>query len=236
MVAARHVAWQEISVLTFDCYGTLIDWESGILETLMPLLRSHGRNPAEARVLELYGELEREAEAGRFANYKSVLRTVTDGIAAEYHFVPTAEERNCLVDSVARWRPFPDTVAALRALARRFRLGVISNVDDDLFSHTRETLGVHLEWVVTAEQVKSYKPSLANFHEAFRQIDLPPDRLVHVAQSLFHDIAPANKLGIRSVWVNRRLGMSGPGATPGAAARPDLEVPDLNSLVRLATV
>ena len=236
MVAARNIAWQEISVLTFDCYGTLIDWESGILETLMPLLRSHGRNPAEARVLELYGDLEYEAEAGAFANYKSVLRTVMEGVAAEFHFVPSARERDCLVESLVRWRAFPDTVQALRALARRFRLGVISNVDDDLFLHTRNALGVNMEWVVTAELVKSYKPSLANFHEAFRQIGLPPDRLVHVAQSRFHDIAPANKLGIRSVWVNRRHGVTGPGATPAAVAQPDLEVPDLNSLVALATV
>lgn len=232
--ATGRIAWSEITALTFDCYGTLIDWESGLLESVMPLLSSHGRNPSELRVLELFAELEREAEQGTFRDYKSVLRFVMEGLAAEYHFALGAMERECLVDSLVRWPTFPDTVDSLQTLKKKFRLGVISNIDDELFLRTREQLGVSFDWLITSERVKSYKPSLLNFRYAFQQIGLPPERIVHVAQSLYHDIAPANQLGLSSVWVNRRHGKRGPGATPPAEAKPDVVVFDLESLVALA--
>jgi 2-haloacid dehalogenase len=121
-------------------------------------------------------------------------------------------------------------VAALQTLKQRFKLGIISNIDDDLFAASNRRLGVTFDWVITAQQVRSYKPSTRNFTAAFERIGVPQDRLVHVAQSLFHDHVPAKSLGLATVWVNRRRGHPGPGATPPASARPDLEVPDLQSL------
>jgi len=130
--------------------------------------------------------------------------------------------------------PFADTQPALKALERRFRLAIISNTDDDLFARTNQQLDVAFDWIVTAQQVKSYKPSLNNFRQALARIDLPTKQVLHVAQSLFHDHVPAKQLGLETVWVNRRRGKAGSGASPAADASPDLEVPDLATLVRMS--
>ena len=122
----------------------------------------------------------------------------------------------------------------MRALGRRFRLAIVSNVDDDLFARTNQQLDVTFDWIVTAQQVKSYKPSPNNFREALARIGLPTEQVLHVAQSLFHDHVPAKQLGLETVWVNRRHGKAGSGATPIADARPDLEVRDLATLVTLS--
>ena len=124
----------------------------------------------------------------------------------------------------------------MRALHSRYRLAIVSNVDDDLFAATALRLGVAFDWIVTAQQARSYKPASANFQLALERIGLPRERVLHVAQSLYHDIAPANALGLASVWVNRRHGRAGGGATPAATATPDLEVPDLQTLARAAGV
>ena len=120
--------------------------------------------------------------------------------------------------------------AALSALADSFRLGVITNCDDDLFAASNRRLGVTFDWVVTAQQARAYKPSLRPFEIAFARIDAPRDRILHVAQSLFHDHVPAKALGLTAVWVDRRAGRAGSGATPPASARPDLTVPDIATL------
>ena len=122
----------------------------------------------------------------------------------------------------------------MKTLGRRFRLAIISNTDDDLFARTNQQLDVAFDWIVTAQQVKSYKPSLNNFRQALAHIGLPTEQVLHVAQSLFHDHVPAKQLGLETVWVNRRHGKAGSGATPMADARPDLEVPDLATLVTLS--
>ncbi len=227
------IDWSNTKVLTSDCYGTLIDWETGILSALMPILSSRQVHLPSSSVLELYAELEGRLEQGPFMNYKSVLRAVMNGLADRLKITLSEQERDCLVESIKRWQPFPDTVDALRALKSRFKLAIISNTDDDIFSFTRQHLGVKFDWVITAEQVKSYKPSLNNFREALKTIDLPQEEIVHVAQSLYHDITPANQLGLRSVWVDRRRDQQGFGATLPGIATPDVVVPDLRSLVEL---
>ena len=148
-------------------------------------------------------------------------------------FVPSKLEEARFADSVGDWPPFDDTPAALAALKRRFQLAIISNVDDDLFARTNERLGVVFDWVVTAQQVGSYKLSPDNFHQALARIGLPKGQVLHVAQSLFHDHVPAKQIGLETVWVNRRHGKSGSGATPPANVQPDLEVRDLATLVRI---
>ncbi|HET7036373.1 MAG TPA: haloacid dehalogenase type II [Thermomicrobiaceae bacterium] len=220
-------------VLTFDCYGTLIDWESGILTALRPLLARHDVALSDEQVLERFAALESRAELPPYRPYREVLARVVDGFGRELGFAPTPAERAALAESVASWPAFPDTAAALQALARHDKLAILSNVDDDLFAGSARRLGVEFAAVVTAQQVGSYKPDPRNFARLIARIGVPRERILHVAQSLFHDIAPARDAGLATVWVNRRHDRRGPGATPAASAEPDLEVPDLATLARL---
>lgn len=225
--------FERFRALSFDCYGTLIDWETGILGALRPVLARHGVVADDERLLGLYAAAETETEAGPYRRYREVLREVMKRLAAGLGYEPSAGEIDVLASSLPEWPPFPDTIASLRALSSRFRLAIASNIDDDLFAATRRRLGVDFDLVTTAEQVRSYKPGAAHFTKTLEGLGLERDALLHVAQSLFHDIAPAKSLGIAAVWVNRRAGREGGGATPPSGARPDLEVPDLASLVRL---
>ncbi len=226
--------FDRFTYLTFDCYGTLIDWEQGILAALQPVLDRHGIALSDDAVLTLYGELESAAEGGPYRSYRELLAAVMDGFGERLGFAPAADERAALAVSVSDWPPFPDTVEALQSLARRFRLAILSNIDDDLFVGSARRLGVEFAAVVTAEQVGSYKPDPRNFRALLARLDVVPDQVLHVAQSLFHDIAPANALGLTTVWINRRHDRTGSGATLPATARPDLETPDLKTLAYLA--
>src|SRR5262249_57278825 len=138
--------------------------------------------------------------------------------------------------SFPMWEPFMDAVSALQALQNKFRLGIISNVDDDLFAETRKMLPVDFDFVVTAEQVRSYKPAQANFQEALRRGGVAPYQVLHAGQSLYHDIAPANALGISNVWVNRPSLRPGSGAAKTAVATPSYEVHSLAELAELTGV
>jgi 2-haloacid dehalogenase len=229
------IRFDRLEVVSFDCYGTLIDYESGILEALRPFFARHRVRLADEAVLEAYARLESEAQRGLFAPYRHVLGRVMRGFARDHGFRLEPDDWGLLAESLPSWPPFDDTVEALRRLARRYRLAVISNVDDDLFESTRRCLpGVEFDWVITAEAARSYKPSHRSFEVAERKMGIPRDRWLHVAQSLYHDIAPAKRMGLATVWVNRRRGRSGFGATPPAAAVPDLEVLDLGELAARA--
>jgi len=223
--------FSRFTTISFDCYGTLIDWESGILPVLRGVLRSHGQSQSlsDAAILELYGEFEAEAERGPYQSYRDVLQSVVRAFADRLHFEASSAEIRSLHESVRAWLPFPDTVAALRELQNRYKLVVISNIDDDLFAETRKHLDVEFEGVITAEQARSYKPSINSFQMALRTLALSPDRLLHAAQSIYHDVVPARSLGISTVWVNRKSARPGIGAVRASAGRPDLEVPDLAS-------
>ena len=223
--------FERFDVLTFDCYGTLIDWEQGILTALRPVLSRYQSDLADDEILELYAILEAQVQAGGFQPYKAVLRQVVKAFGERLGFIPTPAELDSLRASLGTWPPFPDTVEALGKLRERFKLGVISNIDDDLFAQSARHLQIDFDWIITAEQVRSYKPSLHNFRAALERIGRPAENILHVAQSLYHDIVPARQLGLSTVWVNRRRGKASPGATPAARAKPDLEVPDLRSLV-----
>jgi 2-haloacid dehalogenase len=222
-------------VLTFDCYGTLIDWETGILSALQPVLRAHHITLLDDVLLKFYAELEALAEEGPYRPYPEVLATVMHGLGERLGFGPTPADVAALAGSVARWPAFPDSPAALAALKRRFKLAIISNIDDELFVASNRRLGVEFDWVISAQQAQSYKPSTNNFRIAFERIGLPRERLLHVAQSLFHDHVPAKALGLDTVWVNRRQTKPGFGATPPATAQPDLEVPDMQTLAEVLT-
>jgi 2-haloacid dehalogenase len=221
-------------VLTFDCYGTLIDWETGIVAGIRPVLAAHGVEMADDQILEGFARHEAALEAGPYQTYRAVLAGSLGGLADELGIEVTAEELATFGESVPGWPAFADSSDALRRLASRYRLGVITNCDDDLFAASALRLEVPFEWVFTAEQAQDYKPSVAPFVMALNAIDVPKDRVLHVAQSLYHDHVPAQSLGLATAWVNRRHDRPGSGATPAATATPDLEVPDLATLADMA--
>jgi 2-haloacid dehalogenase len=160
-----------------------------------------------------------------------VLAGCLRALGEELGFAPTPAQQAAFGRSVLDWPAFADSPDALAALKQRFKLGVITNCDDDLFAASNAKLGVEFDWVITAEQARGYKPRTENFELAFARIDVPRERILHVAQSLFHDHVPAKAVGLATVWVDRRAGRAGSGATPPARATPDLTVPDLRSLV-----
>ncbi len=225
--------FSRFSWLTFDCYGTLIDWDRGILSTLRPILASHGRNLSDAGILELFASIERAEEAGPYRPYRHILETVMMKMAARLVFSLSSAEARALPVALGEWQPFADTVAALRQLKTRFKLAIISNTDDDLFARTATHLQVPFDAVITAQQARSYKPSMNNFRLALERLAVGREEVLHVAQSLYHDIAPANELGMASVWVNRNARPGASGGT-GCAAHPDLVVPDMATLAAMA--
>jgi 2-haloacid dehalogenase len=220
--------------ITFDCYGTLIDWEAGLLAAFRPILAARGLSVDDS-ILERYARHEAAAEAGPYRRYRDVLAAGLRGVAGELHIEPTADEIEAFAGSVVDWPAFPDSPGALARLHERFRLGVITNCDDDLFAGSQERLGVAFDWVVTAQQVGAYKPAEANFHAAFERLGLPRERILHTAQSLFHDHVPAKRLGLSTVWIDRRHDRPGSGATPPAEASPDAVFPDMATFTAAAT-
>lgn len=222
--------FNRFEVLTFDCYGTLIDWEEGILPCLQHILAVHGKDVDDATILQLYGEFEASAEQGEYRCYREILRTVVGQFGKQLGFTPTIQEVNSLADSLAEWTPWPDTVEALRELRNHFQLSIISNVDDDLFAATRPQLGVEFSHVITAQQARAYKPTVKIFELALGRLRVPVHRILHVAQSVYHDVIPAQALGLATVWVNRPSARKGVGAVRPAEAHPDLQVHSLAEL------
>ena len=220
-----HLDPDGLTTLTFDCYGTLIDWEAGTIEALRPLLAQHGVTLSDDEIITVAHDLEEPLCVPPFKPYKEVLAGVVDGFGQRFGFPVRAAERDLLAASIPSWRPFPDTVEALRALGRRYRLAIISNIDDDLFAASAQQLGVPFGAIVTAEQARCYKPHPAIFEEALRRLGAEPGSVAHVAEGVT-EIAPMRQLGCATVWV-RRNGRSARLLTEG----PDLEVPDLRSLL-----
>ena len=228
------IDWASVEVLSFDCYGTLIDWESGILASLRQVLGTSGPQAPDDALLEAYARHEARLEAGPWRPYRQILTEALAATIAERGRSVPGPMRAKMGGSVADWPAFRDSVVALSRLRTRFGLAVITNCDTDLFEFSNDRLGRPFSWVITAQQVGSYKPSRRNFDFALKRIGLPPDRIVHVAQSLYHDHVPAQEMGLRTVWVNRRHDRGGFGATPPATARPNLVVPDMATLALTA--
>lgn len=199
----------DYDVISFDCYGTLVDWESAIVSTLQEMLESHDANMNDDVVLEYFANWEPE-EQSKGGSYRRVLRRVLERYGFRLGFKPRDEDFDRFEECIARASAFEDTINALESLKKCFKLAVITNTDNDLFEITRETLNVEFDFVVTAQDTGCYKPNMEMFNVAVAEIG-EKDRMLHVAQSVFHDISPANSLGIDSVWIDRTTGK--PGAT-----------------------
>jgi 2-haloacid dehalogenase len=234
-VSEGEIDFGQFEALTFDCYGTLIDWETGILAGLRRALGGRSPEPGDEELLEIYSRAEALAEAGPYMRYRDVLARSLGEICRHYGVEPDGDAAAAFGASVADWPAFPDSAPALARLKTRFRLGVITNCDDDLFAASNRRLGVEFDWVVTAQSVGSYKPDPRNFSVAFQRLGIPRTRILHVAQSLFHDHAPAKRLGLSTVWIDRRRDRPGFGATPPGEAKPDANFPDMASFAAAAT-
>ena len=198
---------------TFDCYGTLIDWNGGIRAVLS---RVFGADRADEQ-LRRYHELEPELEADGTLRYREVMTEAMRRLGA-----PPAEEA-ALAGSLPGWEPFPEVREALAETRRRgWRLAILSNTDPDYIAASKELIGIPFEETVTASEIGSYKPAPGHWREFSARTGAEPGRHIHVAASLFHDIAPANELGLPSVWINRL------GERPGP--QPTRELPDLTGL------
>ncbi len=224
--------FNSFDVFTFDCYGTLIDWEQGILSALRPILHSHNVVLSDDAVLAIYGEIEPKLQ-NPYQRYHDVLRGVVCEFGRKNGFTPTEAEMDALPASLPSWQPYPDTIPALERLATKYRLVVLSNIDDHLFAASARRLRVKFDAAITAEQVKSYKPDRAHWIEMLHRCRTTPDRVLHVGQSLYHDVIPAKAMGFKTVWVHRAPGF---GATRAAHERPDLEVKSLSDLADRAGV
>jgi 2-haloalkanoic acid dehalogenase type II len=210
-------------IVTFDCYGTLIDWESGIREAFSAAALAARRSVDLEAVVKLYVEVEAGVEAEAYRSYRAVLTETARRVAARLGWLLPEARAAFLAESLPSWRPFPDTNGALRRLdGAGYRLGILSNVDDDLLAWTRRHLAAFFEIVVTAEQVRSYKPAPGHFVAA-REL-IAGQRWLHAAQSYYHDVVPARKLGIAVAWVNRK-GEAAPGGE-----KPDRELRSLTEL------
>ncbi len=220
------VATMDYDIVTFDCYGTLIDWETGIGEAIAAAAREDGVLLGRDQIVRAYHEVEPTVEAADYRPYREVLRDTAVGVAQRLGWDLAAEQARFLADSVSRWPAFADTNPALEQMkANGHKLGILSNVDDDLLGLTLNHFTVEFDLLVTAEQVRSYKPAHGHFRRA-REV-MGDMRWLHTAQSYFHDIVPACELGIPVVWVNRKV------EVPMGKARADSEVATLNELAAL---
>jgi 2-haloacid dehalogenase/putative hydrolase of the HAD superfamily len=217
------VSGRAYDVVTFDCYGTLIDWEAGITRAFVDAAARDGVRVEPAAVLAAYLAIERDVEHEAYRPYRDILAETARRVGARLGWSLDATSAQFLPRSLGDWPPFADTNPALERLtAAGYRLGILSNVDDDLLAATRKHFTVPVDIIVTAEQVRSYKPGPAHWHEARRRIG--GASWLHAAQSYYHDVAAARALGIPVAWVNRH------GEPAGSAGAPDRMLGNLTEL------
>lgn len=227
----------DYKALTFDCYGTLIDWETGILDALQPLTAQLSQVPDRDAILQLHAQFESSQQRWTPAmNYQQLLAVVYKRLAEHWGCDVTNEQCSVYGRSVKHWPAFDDSVEALRYLKQHYKLIVLSNVDNDNFSASNEKLAVKFDAVYTAEDIGSYKPSSRNFQymlEKLSGIGLQKADILHTAESLFHDHMPAREQGLSNCWIYRRHDQSGYGATmdPGDLPQTDFTFHSMAQLV-----
>jgi len=194
--------FHHFDIITFDCYGTLIDWEGGIVGAFQIEAAKDGVTLNSNEIIAAYSAEEHGVESGEYRTYRDVLAETSRRVAWRLGWQLKAESAGFLADSMTNWKTFEDTNPALERLASRFKLGILSNVDDDLLAKTREEFSVPFDLIVTAQQVKSYKPHYSHFTTALERTR--GSKMLHAAQSYFHDVVPARALSIPVVWINRK--------------------------------
>jgi 2-haloalkanoic acid dehalogenase type II len=226
----------DYKVLTFDCYGTLIDWESGIVAALAPWLAAHGVEAGRDSILAAFAAAEapqQQATPGML--YRDLLALVHGAIARRFDLAPDPEAARAFGASVEQWPAFADSAAALRYLAQHYQLVILSNVDRASFAHSNKKLGVAFDLICTAEEIGSYKPDPRNFAWLLARLGergIARQQILHTAESLFHDHVPAKRCGLATCWIDRRAGKDGFGAThpPEAEVRPDFRFASLAAM------
>lgn len=228
---------QDFTTLTFDCYGTLIDWESGMVQGLEPLTARVLRKLTRDEILEAHARHESSQQAWTPAKrYSELLAVVYKRLAEEWQVTVTWEECQAYGNSVGNWPTFPDTVEALQYLKQHYKLVILSNVDNESFSRSNAKLGVTFDAIYTAEDIGSYKPSPRNFEymlDKLPNLGVAKEQILHTAESLFHDHVPANNAGLTSCWIHRRHESGGFGATMKPESMPTTRF-KFNSLGEMA--
>jgi 2-haloacid dehalogenase len=215
--------FSQFRALSFDCYGTLIDWESGMSAALRKWADSAGVSVSDRHLLRLVSEIETvvQGENSPALRYPEVLAEVLRRIGARLNAPVSDDDALQFGQTVGDWPAFPDSAPALTRLRSHFRLIIVSNVDRASFAASNRRLGVTFDKIITAEDVGAYKPRAPHFEALFdslSEMGLERSDLLHVAQSLFHDHGPAQRYGLPSVWIDRGRDRTGPGATPPAAS------------------
>ena len=223
----------DFKVLTFDCYGTLIDWDTGICRALRPWLQGEGVSSSDDEILEAFARFESAQQAKTpDMRYSELLASVHSDLAIHWGIKPTPEEADRFGKSIPDWPAFSDTAPSLQYLKRRHQLVILSNVDRESFEGSNRRLGVEFDAIYTAEDIGSYKPDPRNFQymlDRLAEIGIAKSDILHTAQSLFHDIVPAAAFFIATLWIDRRQGKPGRGATPPplSEVRPEFRFPSL---------
>ncbi len=231
------IDFSKYRVLTFDCYGTLIDWEKGITELVQPWLENLDPHLPSRLLLSSFALMQAKFQQVRpVLLYPDVLRRTWGDIESTFGWPIDPTHADAFADSVGTWPPFADTVESLRYFERHYRLAILSNVDNASLRETLKLLQVSFALTVSAEDAKTYKPSLALFNKAIEMLDdmgVSKNEILHIGQSKHHDVNPGRELGLTTVWVDRRHGQQGSGATLATAADPHLTVTSLAELVAL---
>jgi 2-haloacid dehalogenase len=228
----------DFNTLTFDCYGTLIDWESGIFEGLRPLLQRVEPPLTRDRVLEAHARHESSQQKYTpHLRYRELLAIVYKRLAEEWQVPHTLADCAAYGQSIRNWPAFDDSAPALQYLKQHYKLVILSNVDNESFSHSNAKLQVEFDAIITAEDVGSYKPSRRNFEymlEKLGERGIGKEHILHTAESLFHDHQPANEVGLASCWIYRRHAKQGFGATMNPGSQPKFDF-RFNSMADLVT-
>ena len=226
----------DYSVLTFDCYGTLIDWESGIVQALGPWLERAGVGATREQILAAFAEAEAPQQAATPGlPYPALLARVHGALATHFGVPSDPEAAQAFGASIKDWPAFPDSAGALAYLKQHYRLVILSNVDRASFAHSDEKLGIAFDAVYTAQDIGSYKPDPRNFDYLLARLaeqGIAKEQILHTAESLYHDHVPAKRVGLATCWIHRRAGQAGHGAThrPDTEVQPDFRFPTLGAM------
>src|SRR5215469_17557244 len=226
----------DFKVLSFDCYGTLIDWETGIIEALQPLLTRSGKRLSRDGVLEAFArhEAAQQSETPSMI-YSELLGVVHSRIATDWGIVPSAKESEAFGHSIRNWPAFADSPEALQYLKQHYKLVILSNVDRESFKTSNKRLQVEFDYIFTAQDIGSYKPNLRNFKYMIQRLGAEGyqrHEILHTAESLFHDHVPANQVGLATAWIHRRHSQAGFGATrpPESAPKYDFRFTSMKEM------